>query len=151
MRVLYRGYFANLLNMCTKRALQIPLTGAITSAVTGETGDPNSAAATCCHWPQCGSKHLSAPPPRTGGVPRRLSNTEQMVAAWGGGFVSAFFVSPMELLMIQQQRFGTSLASTPKKLLSMGQVGLLLAHHFYFLNALLRRRMLSREPLDFGR
>lgn len=81
-RALYRGYVANLANLCTKRALAIPSAAAITTVLTG-------------------------------GTPRRLTGMEQFAAALGAGFLSSFIVSPIELVMIQQQRFGTSLFGTP--------------------------------------
>ena len=51
----------------------------------------------------------------TGGKPRKLSDGEMLFAGFGGGALSGFLCSPMELVMIQQQRFGTSLLATPAK------------------------------------
>jgi len=82
LRVLYRGYFANLANLCIKRSLCMPIAAGITNTITG-------------------------------GSARRLTDGEQFAAAIGAGFVSSFVVSPVELVMIQQQRFGTTLVDTP--------------------------------------
>lgn len=56
----------------------------------------------------------------TGGKERRLTDTEQIQAAAIGGYVSGTICAPLELLMIQQQRFGTSLLGTPAKVLEEG-------------------------------
>jgi solute carrier family 25 carnitine/acylcarnitine transporter 20/29 len=57
----------------------------------------------------------------TGGENRRLTNAEQIASGFCGGALSGFACAPMELIMIQQQRFGTSLISTPMKI--MGETG----------------------------
>ena len=61
----------------------------------------------------------------TGGVERRLSDAEQISAGFVGGVISGIVCAPMELIMIQQQRFGTSMLSTPGKVMSeSGAAGL---------------------------
>lgn len=62
--------------------LQFPLTGIVTSAITG-------------------------------GQKRALNATEQISAGFAGGAISGIACAPMELVLIQQQRFGGSLISTP--------------------------------------
>jgi len=54
----------------------------------------------------------------TGGVERKLSDGEMIGAGFAGGVLSGFVCAPMELVMIQQQRFGTSLLATPAKVVS---------------------------------
>lgn len=49
----------------------------------------------------------------TGGVDRPLSDFEKIAAPAIGGAISGFACAPMELTMIQQQRFGSSLLATP--------------------------------------
>lgn len=49
----------------------------------------------------------------TGGAVRRLSDAEMVAAAFVGGAFSGVVCAPMELVMIQQQNFGTSLLATP--------------------------------------
>lgn len=46
------------------------------------------------------------------GDDRRLSFGEEMMCGLGGGFISAFVGSPLELIMIQQQRKGLSTVKT---------------------------------------
>eukprot|EP00541_Cyclophora_tenuis_P004134 CAMPEP_0116567086 /NCGR_PEP_ID=MMETSP0397-20121206/14806_1 /TAXON_ID=216820 /ORGANISM="Cyclophora tenuis, Strain ECT3854" /LENGTH=268 /DNA_ID=CAMNT_0004094027 /DNA_START=430 /DNA_END=1236 /DNA_ORIENTATION=+ len=46
------------------------------------------------------------------GEKRRLTGAEEMVCGMGGGFVSALVGSPLELIMIQQQRKGFSTLKT---------------------------------------
>jgi len=48
----------------------------------------------------------------TQGKERRLSGSEQLLAGFLGGAMSGFVCAPMELVMIQQQKFGTSLVGT---------------------------------------
>lgn len=86
-RILYRGYAANLLNVGTKRALQVPIAASITNVITG-------------------------------GMARRLTDSEQLGCAASAGLLSALVVSPIELVMIQQQKFGTSLLRTPLELVN---------------------------------
>jgi hypothetical protein len=47
-----------------------------------------------------------------------LSSSEQISAGFIGGFLSGFVCAPLELVMIQQQRFGTSLLATPVKVMA---------------------------------
>jgi hypothetical protein len=54
----------------------------------------------------------------TGGVPRKLSDGELVGAGLIGGALSGFACAPMELVLIQQQRFGTSLLATPAKVVA---------------------------------
>lgn len=54
----------------------------------------------------------------TQGEVRRLSDGEELTAALTGGVISGFLCAPMELIMIQQQRYGTSLIATPAKIVS---------------------------------
>jgi solute carrier family 25 carnitine/acylcarnitine transporter 20/29 len=54
----------------------------------------------------------------TSGAERRLSDSEQISAGFVGGVISGIVCAPMELVMIQQQRFGTSLVSTPGRVMS---------------------------------
>ena len=49
----------------------------------------------------------------TGGAERKLSDGEMIGAGFAGGVLSGFICAPMELVMIQQQRFGTTLLATP--------------------------------------
>lgn len=44
---------------------------------------------------------------------RKMTTSEEIGAALLGGSVAAFYTSPVELVMIQQQRYGGSLASVP--------------------------------------
>ena len=48
----------------------------------------------------------------TGGKERRLTDMEQIGAGFIGGVISGVVCAPMELVMIQQQRFGTSMLAT---------------------------------------
>ena len=55
----------------------------------------------------------------TGGEARKLSPFEQIGAGFLGGVGSGVACAPMELVLIQQQRFGTPLLATPGKILSV--------------------------------
>eukprot|EP00667_Euglena_gracilis_P016774 EG_transcript_17596 len=57
----------------------------------------------------------------TRGADRRLSNFEQIASGFIGGCLSGFACAPMELVMIQQQRFGGSLLATPMRI--VGTIG----------------------------
>eukprot|EP00613_Pedinella_sp_CCMP2098_P002568 CAMPEP_0171637914 /NCGR_PEP_ID=MMETSP0990-20121206/28559_1 /TAXON_ID=483369 /ORGANISM="non described non described, Strain CCMP2098" /LENGTH=214 /DNA_ID=CAMNT_0012210867 /DNA_START=110 /DNA_END=754 /DNA_ORIENTATION=- len=62
----------------------------------------------------------------TQGQVRRLSDTEQISAAFIGGALSGLICAPMELVMIQQQRFGKSLLATPAAIVAeTGALGLM--------------------------
>lgn len=54
----------------------------------------------------------------TGGKSRRLSDVEQITAGFVGGAMSGVACAPMELVMVQQQRFGLSLLATPKAIIA---------------------------------
>lgn len=54
----------------------------------------------------------------TGGVDRPLSKGEQVLAAFSGGALSGIVCAPMELIMIQQQRKGTSLVEATRRIVS---------------------------------
>ena len=74
--------------------LQFPLTGIVTTAITGNKRRP-------------------------------LSATEQISAGFVGGALSGIACAPMELVLIQQQRFGGSIVSTPGRIISsFGTTGL---------------------------
>jgi hypothetical protein len=61
----------------------------------------------------------------TGGKQRKLSDSEEIGSAFIGGVLSGFICAPMELVMIQQQRYGTSLFSTPSKIIGDAGIGAL--------------------------
>lgn len=61
----------------------------------------------------------------TVGESRPLEDWEQLASGLGGGAVSGLLCCPMELVMIQQQRFGTSLIGTPTKLIQADGVAAL--------------------------
>ena len=54
----------------------------------------------------------------TGGEGRKLTSGEQISAGFFGGALSGFACAPMELVLIQQQKFGGSVFSTPAKIVS---------------------------------
>lgn len=54
----------------------------------------------------------------TGGQSRQLSDIEKVGAGFFGGSVSGILCAPMELTMIQQQLYGTSLGATPAKIIT---------------------------------
>mmetsp|Transcript_24214 Transcript_24214/g.36309 ORF Transcript_24214/g.36309 Transcript_24214/m.36309 type:complete len:274 (-) Transcript_24214:224-1045(-) len=55
----------------------------------------------------------------TGGVVRDLSITEEIGAGLGAGIISATAGSPLELIMIQQQRKGTTIFATTLSLMNL--------------------------------
>ena len=61
----------------------------------------------------------------TGGKQRKLSDSEEIGSAFIGGVLRGFICAPMELVMIQQQRYGTSLFSTPSKIIGDAGIGAL--------------------------
>jgi len=54
----------------------------------------------------------------TGGVKREMSAGEKIAAALGGGALSGVACAPMELTMVQQQKFGIRLLATPGKIIA---------------------------------
>jgi len=54
----------------------------------------------------------------TQGQQRRLTNNEMIGAGFGAGFLSGLVCGPMELVMIQQQRFGGSIVQVPNQIVS---------------------------------
>lgn len=54
----------------------------------------------------------------TGGETRRLSFNEMVASAFVGGALSGIACGPMELVMIQQQRYGLGIFETPQKLVA---------------------------------
>ncbi|KAJ1446145.1 mitochondrial carrier domain-containing protein [Pelagophyceae sp. CCMP2097] len=59
----------------------------------------------------------------TAGTPRKLTANETIFAALTGGTLSGIACGPMELVMIQQQRFGGSIFSTPARIVSECGIG----------------------------
>jgi len=57
----------------------------------------------------------------TGGSERPLADSEKVVSGFAGGVLSGFICAPMELVMIQQQRFGASLLGTVQRI--VGEFG----------------------------
>lgn len=53
-----------------------------------------------------------------GGADRTLSASEKIASGFVGGVLSGLICAPMELVMIQQQRFGASLLGTAGKIVS---------------------------------
>jgi len=61
----------------------------------------------------------------TGGVDREMSTAETIGAALIGGGLSGLACCPMELVMIQQQRFGGTIINTPSRIIQQhGALGL---------------------------
>jgi len=61
----------------------------------------------------------------TGGVEREMSLTENVAAGFLGGALSGLVATPMELVMIQQQRHGGTIINTPARIVSsFGPLGL---------------------------
>lgn len=87
--VLYRGLTVSVINMASLTALQFPLSSFSAGLITG--GE---------------SAH------------RKLTDPEQVASGFCGGVLSGFLCAPMELVLIQQQRFGGSLLSTPVRIMS---------------------------------
>lgn len=54
----------------------------------------------------------------TGGVERNISTKEKIGAATIGGMLSGLAAGPMELIMIQQQRFGGTFLGTPRGIIA---------------------------------
>jgi solute carrier family 25 (mitochondrial carnitine/acylcarnitine transporter), member 20/29 len=54
----------------------------------------------------------------TGGAERRLTDGEMIGSGFVGGALSGFACGPMELVMIQQQRFGGGILATPPKIMA---------------------------------
>ena len=54
----------------------------------------------------------------TGGEDRPLGKGEKVAAGFAGGALSGFVCAPMELIMIQQQRFGASLFSAASRIVT---------------------------------
>ena len=52
----------------------------------------------------------------TGGEERELSMTEMILSGFAGGAISGVACAPMELVVIQQQRFGGTLLGTPTRI-----------------------------------
>lgn len=61
----------------------------------------------------------------TGGVDRPLGKSEKIASGFAGGAISGFVCAPMELVMIQQQRFGTSMLNAAARIVQeKGPLGL---------------------------
>ena len=59
----------------------------------------------------------------TGGADRKLSPSEEMACGLGAGIFSALVGSPLELIMIQQQRKGKSTMATIKDIATPSNIG----------------------------
>lgn len=57
------------------------------------------------------------------GQDRPLTTSEELTSAFGGGAVAAFFTSPVELIMIQQQKHGKGIVSTVRSVLTRHGIG----------------------------
>mmetsp|Transcript_13436 Transcript_13436/g.39633 ORF Transcript_13436/g.39633 Transcript_13436/m.39633 type:complete len:272 (-) Transcript_13436:424-1239(-) len=87
--VLYRGLTVSIINMASLTALQFPLSSMSAGLITGGA-----------------SAH------------RPLTPVEEIASGFCGGALSGFLCAPMELVLIQQQRFGGSIFGTPFRLMS---------------------------------
>jgi solute carrier family 25 carnitine/acylcarnitine transporter 20/29 len=96
-RLIYRGMGAALCNEAGQMAMQFAVTGLLKSYFSCAPSEASEAAE-------------AAP----GGA---SSFVTDMAAAAGGGAIVAVFASPVELVMIQQQRFGGSLVGTPVQIM----------------------------------
>lgn len=54
----------------------------------------------------------------TGGVEREMSTGENILSGFSGGALSGLVCCPMELVMIQQQRWGGNIVSTPARIVA---------------------------------
>lgn len=86
---LYRGLTVSVLNMASLTALQFPLSSMSASIITGGASKT-----------------------------RTLTDPEQVAAGFCGGVLSGFLCAPLELVLIQQQKFGGSLLGTPMRIMS---------------------------------
>ena len=86
VRTLYRGTGAAILGECQQMGLQFLFTGAAKKYLSGHGGQDAQ------------SGHLSA--------------KSDFIAAGVGGLLSSFFTTPVEMIMIQQQKFGGSFVGT---------------------------------------
>ena len=85
-RIIYRGTAMSIFNECQMMGLQFGITNVIQNLVRAKDSDPTK--------------------------PPQLTIGQEIVSSIGGGWISAYFSSPVELVMIQQQRFGKSVFST---------------------------------------
>jgi hypothetical protein len=90
--IMYRGVAANSINMGSCTMIQFVIGGKLKQTLLGD------------------DTH------------RRLSLSEQMLCGVGAGTMSAFVGSPLELVMIQQQRHGTSTMATIKTIASPSMI-----------------------------
>tara|TARA_B100000513_G_scaffold128250_1_gene57076 strand:+ start:736 stop:1818 length:1083 start_codon:yes stop_codon:yes gene_type:complete len=110
-RLLYRGIAANLVNGVGQLAIGFGVTGVFKRALKGSSGEPipprtdDSAA----------SSRDAAPSAPT--APTASSAATDLVAATGSGVVVAFFATPVELVMIQQQMHGGGMLGTPLRII----------------------------------
>lgn len=87
-RILYRGLVMSVTNMAVLTGVQFPLTGLSQKLILG------------------GQKN------------KELTDSEKIAAGFMGGALSGILCGPMELIMIQQQRFGGTLIHTPARLVN---------------------------------
>ncbi|RYY84595.1 hypothetical protein EON63_08945 [archaeon] len=103
-RLLYRGTAASIFNEMQMMGVQFLLTGLFEKTFAKKTGDQSNS-------------HLNSPDldrslanPSTSKI---SANKEAFLSAALGGMFSALFSSPIELIMIQQQKHGGSFFATP--------------------------------------
>jgi len=99
----------------------------------------------------------------TGGVERPLSNGEKIFAGVAAGAVSSVIASPLELIMVQQQKHGGGLVTTARALASQGPAtvfrgleGMVLREGIYcggYLGVVpvVRQTITERYPNSFGK
>lgn len=87
-RILYRGIGASLTNEAGQMSIQFGVTGLLKALIQDGSGGTDVSS----QWLSIG-------------------------AAAGGGMVAAVFATPVELVMIQQQRFGGGVAATPLRVM----------------------------------
>lgn len=87
-RVIYRGLGAALSAEIGQMALQFYLTGMVQQLILGNNAN------------------------------RPMTAGEELTAALTGGAISALYTSPVELVMVQQQNFGSTMPNTAKRILS---------------------------------
>ena len=89
-RYLYRGLSSSIANMGALTAIQFPLTSTVKKVMLGGNA-----------------------------TKRKLTDFEKISASFTGGFLSGIVCTPIELVMIQQQRNGGTILRTPSQIINI--------------------------------
>ena len=117
-RTIYRGTAASIFNECQMMGLQFLFTGVCKKFFVSSSASQPGSSEHVSISSESATTTLSTSPSAASPFAAESSDLQDFTAAACGGILSAFFSSPVELIMIQQQRYGGSFPRTALDIIS---------------------------------